>query len=399
MEQSAASVNFYVSLKRTDKTGKTVEATATFIKNNAGHIVDYLQNHVDPYSNTRDQQMPYFKRYIDEDNDSVKFSHVKGNVFNVTYNIKNFSDNLSVDMLINPDRQKPLHLTLLSGSETKAARDADAREAKWIAGIKAGAKYTMPKTGKTQAFYMSNIRADLSIKLKTKTVKISVSLNSGFDMQAYQAVQRGQRAQMPERFYADDAFIAKHASEIIQWYKGQAFGPYYGDYVKIFEIKHVKGNIFQVKYNMNEEMVDIDNLVDPDDDSNYPIELDGHELLVAGRVIRTGKALEKWSGYKAPKAAASPKSPPKAASPKAASAKKAASPKAASAKAASAKAASPKSPKSPRGCTLQTDKKYAARKSPSYPANECCGATMAGNDGKLYKSVASKTGVCRWVLA
>jgi len=43
--------------------------------------------------------------------------------------------------------------------------------------------------------------------------------------------------------------------------------------------------------------------------------------------------------------------------------------------------------------------KYATRSSPPYPANEHCGQTKKGNDGKMYKSVPDKNGVCRWKLA
>ena len=49
--------------------------------------------------------------------------------------------------------------------------------------------------------------------------------------------------------------------------------------------------------------------------------------------------------------------------------------------------------------TKKQTKKYATRSSPPYPANEHCGETMEGNDGKSYKSVPNKNNVCRWVLA
>lgn len=49
--------------------------------------------------------------------------------------------------------------------------------------------------------------------------------------------------------------------------------------------------------------------------------------------------------------------------------------------------------------TKRVAKKYATRKSPPHPANEHCGETMKGNDGKSYKSVPNKNNVCRWVLA
>ncbi len=50
-----------------------------------------------------------------------------------------------------------------------------------------------------------------------------------------------------------------------------------------------------------------------------------------------------------------------------------------------------------RGCSPQTTKKYRSRKTPAYPANNCCGATKKGNDGKSYKSIRASNGICRWV--
>ena len=55
-------------------------------------------------------------------------------------------------------------------------------------------------------------------------------------------------------------------------------------------------------------------------------------------------------------------------------------------------------PKEARGCVDQSSlKKYMSRPSPAFPANECCGMVMTGNDGRTYKSVAASNGVCRWV--
>ena len=47
-------------------------------------------------------------------------------------------------------------------------------------------------------------------------------------------------------------------------------------------------------------------------------------------------------------------------------------------------------------CVEQTTKKYTGRKSPSYPANECCGETKKGNDGLMYVSKPNKKGICKW---
>lgn len=56
-----------------------------------------------------------------------------------------------------------------------------------------------------------------------------------------------------------------------------------------------------------------------------------------------------------------------------------------------------KSPKKkPTGCAKQTTKKYTSRKSPPYPANQCCGQKKRGKDG-MYVSKPNKNGVCRWI--
>ena len=51
-----------------------------------------------------------------------------------------------------------------------------------------------------------------------------------------------------------------------------------------------------------------------------------------------------------------------------------------------------------RGCTKQTSPKYMNRPSPPYPANNCRGKTMVGNDGKMYESKYAKNGY-RWQKA
>ena len=74
------------------------------------------------------------------------------------------------------------------------------------------------------------------------------------------------------------------------------------------------------------------------------------------------------------------------------------------------KKTSPKKNKSPskrsspkpdvRGCSRQIAPKYMDRNSPPYPANQCCGRTMKGNDGEMYVSKSmSSAGHCRWVKA
>jgi len=40
--------------------------------------------------------------------------------------------------------------------------------------------------------------------------------------------------------------------------------------------------------------------------------------------------------------------------------------------------------------------KYLNRPSPPHPANQHCGEVKKGNDGKMYKSVPNKKGICTW---
>ena len=62
------------------------------------------------------------------------------------------------------------------------------------------------------------------------------------------------------------------------------------------------------------------------------------------------------------------------------------------------KSSARKSPKKAdtRGCSLQHTKKYTQRASPAYPANQCCGDVMVGNDGKRWQSRPDSNGVCHW---
>ena len=47
-------------------------------------------------------------------------------------------------------------------------------------------------------------------------------------------------------------------------------------------------------------------------------------------------------------------------------------------------------------CSRKATLKYTSRPSPPFPANECCGQRMRGNDGGLYVSSADRNGRCAW---
>ena len=56
------------------------------------------------------------------------------------------------------------------------------------------------------------------------------------------------------------------------------------------------------------------------------------------------------------------------------------------------------SKKSPLNCFRQTSKKYTSpkRKSPPFPANQCCGEIMTGNDGNRWTAVMNAKNICQW---
>ena len=50
-------------------------------------------------------------------------------------------------------------------------------------------------------------------------------------------------------------------------------------------------------------------------------------------------------------------------------------------------------------CTKQSTKKYTSRPGPPFPAQNCRGRSIRGNDGKIYVSSPAKNGVYRWKLS
>ncbi len=74
--------------------------------------------------------------------------------------------------------------------------------------------------------------------------------------------------------------------------------------------------------------------------------------------------------------------------------KKAAPRKSSPHKKAASRKSSKKSP-TPK-CVRQFLAKYTGRPSPPFPANECSGMKMMGNDGQMYVSKPNKAGVSTW---
>jgi|MDTC01.3.fsa_nt_gb hypothetical protein len=49
-----------------------------------------------------------------------------------------------------------------------------------------------------------------------------------------------------------------------------------------------------------------------------------------------------------------------------------------------------------KSCRKQRTSKYTTRNSPPFPANQCQGRKMKGNDGTFYLSKPDKRGIFRW---
>jgi hypothetical protein len=50
------------------------------------------------------------------------------------------------------------------------------------------------------------------------------------------------------------------------------------------------------------------------------------------------------------------------------------------------------------GCVPQFTKKYMTRSSPNFPANQCRGQALTGNDGiNMYISKKDSRGIYRWI--
>jgi hypothetical protein len=126
------------------------------------------------------------------------------------------------------------------------------------------------------------------------------------------------------------------------------------------------------------------------------------ELDEDGNVVRPSKKIRIASPRRSPKRGASPRRAGGAGG----------SPKASPRRASPARGASPRRPSPVRGaspsrgttskarrdCVKQTSAKYLSRPSPPYPANECCGKHILGNDGNMYTSLKNKAGICQWKM-
>ncbi len=75
------------------------------------------------------------------------------------------------------------------------------------------------------------------------------------------------------------------AAAVVDWYTHQ--GSWFVDngYFKSAKFKHVKKSIYEVAYVPNEDESP-QQLVDPDDDGNYPLEFDGKTYMVIGHSLK-----------------------------------------------------------------------------------------------------------------
>ncbi len=85
--------------------------------------------------------------------------------------------------------------------------------------------------------------------------------------------------------YLSANYSAADAKKIIQWYnKVVGSHEYFKTYIKDFKMIHIKKNLFEIDYKQIGEIF-VDEVIDPDDDSNSPITLGGVEYIVSGRLL------------------------------------------------------------------------------------------------------------------
>lgn len=147
------------------------------------------------------------------------------------------------------------------------------------------------------------------------------------------------------------------------------------------------------------------------------IDLTGEEEVIEldeeGEVVRPSKKIRISSPKRAGGAGGSPRrgsprrgSPRRSRSPQRTSPGRAASPRRAGGAGGSPKKSPPraatkarsKTVGKDRGCEQQFTAKYTSRPSPPYPANNCCGRHIKGNDGNMYTSVKNSAGICAWKM-
>ena len=79
---------------------------------------------------------------------------------------------------------------------------------------------------------------------------------------------------------------AAEAKKIIDWYNKRMAGSdgYFTAFIKDFKMKHIKKNLFEVSYKQIGDIM-VKEIIDPDDDGNHPIKMNGTEYIVIGRLL------------------------------------------------------------------------------------------------------------------
>jgi hypothetical protein len=85
--------------------------------------------------------------------------------------------------------------------------------------------------------------------------------------------------------YLSANYSVADAKKIIQWYnKVVGSNEYFKTYIKDFKMIHIKKNLFEIDYKQIGEIF-VEEIIDPDDDSNSPITLGGVEYIVSGHLL------------------------------------------------------------------------------------------------------------------
>lgn len=95
-------------------------------------------------------------------------------------------------------------------------------------------------------------------------------------------------------YYLNKDHIDKNSNKIVDWYTTEIAKWVNGNNLEVIRnphVKHIAGNRFALYFNIEPEaseesiQLDLEALLDPDDDGNYPISINSTNYLVSGYAL------------------------------------------------------------------------------------------------------------------
>jgi hypothetical protein len=84
--------------------------------------------------------------------------------------------------------------------------------------------------------------------------------------------------------YPEKAYTPAEAKKVVDWYTKRISGDYFTTYISDFNIEYANRKIFVVSFKRRGEIF-TEEIIDPDDDGNHPITIDGRKYLVSAKFL------------------------------------------------------------------------------------------------------------------